>query len=118
MDTKTRNSLIVFPLLTFALSSIFYVRSFAGAPLEQVAPLLMWTPGVSALITQLMFHRTLPASVGALGRGAIWHRPCSFQSSTIWRSTCRSGSRASAGSMETISERCSPSCRWRWSRVC
>jgi uncharacterized protein len=67
MDTKTRNSLIVFLLVTFPLSSIFYVRPFAGAPLEQVAPLLMWTPGVTALITQLMFYRTLAGLGWRLG---------------------------------------------------
>ena len=30
METKTRNSLTCYLLLTFALSSIFYVWSFAG----------------------------------------------------------------------------------------
>src|SRR5688572_6588970 len=59
MDTKTRNSLLFFLVLTFALSSIFYVWSFSGASLEQVAPPLMWMPAVAAIITQLVFCRTL-----------------------------------------------------------
>src|SRR5438093_12089986 len=59
MDAKTRNSLILFLVLTFALSSIFYARSFSGAPLGQVAPLLMWTPGVAAIVTQLLFYPSL-----------------------------------------------------------
>ena len=59
MNSKTRNSLIVFLALTFAISSIFYRWSFSGAPLNRVVPFLMWTPGLCALITQLLFHRTL-----------------------------------------------------------
>ena len=55
MDTRTRNSLIVFLTLTFAISWIFYGWSFAGAPLNRVVPLLMWTPGLCALFTQLAF---------------------------------------------------------------
>jgi membrane protease YdiL (CAAX protease family) len=65
MEPKTRNSLILFLVLTFALSSIFYARSFSGAPLGRVAPLLMWMPGVAAIITQFVFYRT----VDGLG----WH---------------------------------------------
>jgi hypothetical protein len=42
MDSRTRNSLITFLVLTFALSVIVYVWSFSGASLELVAPLLMW----------------------------------------------------------------------------
>jgi membrane protease YdiL (CAAX protease family) len=59
MDVRTRSSLIVFLALTFALSAIFYAWSFSGAPLAQVAPLLMWMPGIAAIVTQLVFHRTL-----------------------------------------------------------
>jgi hypothetical protein len=32
VEPRARNSLIVFLVLTFALSSIFYIRSFSGAP--------------------------------------------------------------------------------------
>jgi hypothetical protein len=64
-EPRARNSLIVFLVLTFALSSIFYIRSFSGAPLGQVAPLLMWMPGVAAIVTQLLFFRT-PKGLG-------WH---------------------------------------------
>lgn len=69
MDAKTRNSLIVFLVLTFGLSSIFWVWSFQGASLGQVAPLLMWTPGVAAIVTQVAFHRTL---AGLGWRPAPW----------------------------------------------
>jgi hypothetical protein len=67
MDAKTRNSLIVFLALTFATSSIFYSWSFSGAPLNRVVPFLMWTPGLCALITQLLFHRTLAGLGWRLG---------------------------------------------------
>ena len=59
MDPRTRNSLLSFLVLTFALGSLFYGWSFSGAPLAQVAPLLMWMPGVAAIITQLMIYRTI-----------------------------------------------------------
>ncbi len=58
-------SLTVFLVLTFSVSAIFYARSYSGAPLGQVAPFLMWTPGLAAIVTQFIFYRTL----GGLG----WH---------------------------------------------
>jgi membrane protease YdiL (CAAX protease family) len=67
MDTKTRNSLIFFLVLTFALSSIFYAWLLSGAPLKQVAPPLMWMPGLAAVITQLIFYRTLAGMGWRLG---------------------------------------------------
>ena len=65
IEPHARNSLIFFLALTFALSSIFYVRSFSGAPLGQVVPLLMWMPGVAAIVTRLLFYRTI--------KGLGWH---------------------------------------------
>jgi hypothetical protein len=59
MDPGTRTSLLSLLILTFALTSLFYGWSFSGAPVAQVAPLLMWMPGVAAIITQLMFYRTI-----------------------------------------------------------
>src|SRR5262249_10581715 len=51
MDTRDRKSVLCFLALTFGISSIFWVRSFRGAPLNSVVPFLMWTPGVCALVT-------------------------------------------------------------------
>ena len=48
-----------FLTLTFAISSIFYGRSFYGASLSSVVPFLMWTPVVCAIVRQLVFHRTI-----------------------------------------------------------
>jgi hypothetical protein len=69
MEPRARNSLIFFLILTFALSSIFYIRSFSGAPLGQVPPLLMWMPGVAAVVTQLLFYRTIK---GLCWRSGSW----------------------------------------------
>lgn len=77
MEPAARNSLIFFLILTFAVSSLFYIRSFSGAPLEQVVPFLMWTPGVAAIVTQLLFYRTIsglgwrPGSWRYLAMGAL-----------------------------------------------
>ena len=66
MDAKNRNSVIVFLALTFAISAIFYTRSFSGASLSSVVPFLMCTPGLCAIVTQLVFNRT----IAGLGWGA------------------------------------------------
>ena len=58
MAASTRKSILVFLMLTFAISAIFYSWSFAGAPLNRVVPFLMWVPGLCGLITQLVFYRT------------------------------------------------------------
>jgi hypothetical protein len=80
---RIRNSLIVYLALTFALSTIFYVWSFSGAPLGQVARLLMWMPAAAAIITQIVFYRTLTSLGWRLGRGVILGWPSSYQSSTV-----------------------------------
>ena len=59
MDAKNRNAVIVFLGMTFAVSSIFYRWSFSGALLSSVVPFLMWTPGVCAIVTQLVFTGTI-----------------------------------------------------------
>ena len=67
LEPRARSSLICFLILTFALSSIFYVQSFSGAPLGEVAPRLMWMPGVAAIVTQLTFYRTIKGLGWQLG---------------------------------------------------
>jgi hypothetical protein len=61
MDTRAtaRRDVVCYLLLTFALSAIFYGWSLAGAPLGQVAPPLMWMPALAAIVTRLLFHRTV-----------------------------------------------------------
>jgi len=60
--TPTRK-IAVFLVLTFGLSSVFYLLIIAGGGLSAETELyvlgLMWCPGVSALLTQLYFHRSL-----------------------------------------------------------
>ena len=59
MGTQDGKSALCFLALTFGLSSIFWGRSFGGAPLSSVVPFLMWTPGVCAIVTQLVFNRPI-----------------------------------------------------------
>src|SRR6476660_687682 len=68
METQPHNRIAVFLILTFGLSSIFYTRLFFGASLATVAPLLMWTPGVAAVATRLLFDRTFSGLGWRLGR--------------------------------------------------
>src|SRR6478736_5889177 len=64
MDVEDRKSVLCFLALTFGISSVFWGRSFGGAPLNAVVPFLMWTPGVCAIVTQLVFKRPMaPQSV-------------------------------------------------------
>jgi membrane protease YdiL (CAAX protease family) len=67
MDARNRYGLIFFLVLTFAISSIHYVRSFSGASLGSVVPFLMWTPGLCAIVTQLVFRRTIAGLGWRLG---------------------------------------------------
>ena len=59
MDAQDRKSVLCFLALTFGISAIFWGRSFGGAPLSSVVPFLMWTPGVCAIVTQLVFNRPI-----------------------------------------------------------
>jgi uncharacterized protein len=58
--TRTKLSIFVFLLLTFALSSIFYLRiihsSLMGRHSGHDVLGLMWCPGVSGLLTRLIFQ--------------------------------------------------------------
>ena len=57
MDTRTRNSLIVFLTLTFAISSIFYGWSFSGAPLNRVVPFLGLNNNIGSMKRAFTFAR-------------------------------------------------------------
>lgn len=59
MGTQDRQSLAIFLTVTFSLSAVLYFWSFQGAPLSIVAPVLMWAPGVGALIAQRVVYGTL-----------------------------------------------------------
>ena len=66
MDTaspRLKRELTTFLLLTFGLSSIFYVlfarAKTLGAGGGLYVPMLMWCPGISALLTRLLFQRNL-----------------------------------------------------------
>lgn len=59
MHTAVRRRIVLFLVLTFALSSIFYFLIIARGRMEQLPVLgLMWCPGVAALITLLATRRT------------------------------------------------------------
>jgi membrane protease YdiL (CAAX protease family) len=92
---RLKKELTTFLVLTFGLSSIFYVF-FAHAKTLNVGGglyvgLLMWCPGVSALVTRLIFQRdvhgegwklaparyeligyALPIAYAAAAYGAVW----------------------------------------------
>jgi membrane protease YdiL (CAAX protease family) len=67
MATTTRNSLICYLVLTFALSSIAYGLLFAGMSLGSIVLPLMWSPAAAALITMFLFYRTLAGLGWRLG---------------------------------------------------
>jgi membrane protease YdiL (CAAX protease family) len=59
MTTTSSKKIWVFLILTFALSSIFYYLIISSGSVQRYSLGLMWCPGVSALITQLIFQRSL-----------------------------------------------------------
>ena len=92
---RWKRELATFLLLTFALSSIFYVvfarAKSLGAGGGLYVPMLMWCPGVSALVTRLLVQHNLrgegwapgpihyllagyalPIAYAACAYGAVW----------------------------------------------
>jgi uncharacterized protein len=61
--THARNKIIAFLCLTFLFSSIFYYQILSSGTMHTNSGIyvlgLMWCPGIAALITQLVFHRSL-----------------------------------------------------------
>jgi uncharacterized protein len=51
--------ILVFLLLTFTFSSVFYYLIIAAGSIHAYSAGLMWCPGAAALITQLLFQRNL-----------------------------------------------------------
>jgi CAAX protease family protein len=78
---RTKNSIIIYILLTAALSSIFYLlvihRSRAGQSLGLLILGLMWCPGVSGLLTRLAFQGNLR------GHGFGWGQT-KYQFASYW----------------------------------
>lgn len=54
--SKIKKSLLLFIILCFALSSIFYYLIIAKNMLD-ASTLLMWCPGVAAIIVKMVYHR-------------------------------------------------------------
>ncbi|MEP6761733.1 MAG: hypothetical protein ABJA93_10275, partial [Sporichthyaceae bacterium] len=50
---------VVFLVLTLALSAIFYPFIIASGSIQGYSSGLMWCPGVAALLTQLSFQRNI-----------------------------------------------------------
>lgn len=50
---------VVFLVLTLALSAIFYTLIIASGSIQGYSAGLMWCPGVAALLTQLIFQRNI-----------------------------------------------------------
>lgn len=70
MSASTKK-ILVFLLLTLALSSVFYYFIIAAGSLQAYSLGLMWSPGLAALLTQLIFHRSV--------RGLGWRvRPVKY----------------------------------------
>lgn len=78
---RTKISIIIYILLTAALSSIFYVqvihRTKSGQGLGLLILGLMWCPGVSGLLTRLVFQGNLH------GHGFGWGRT-KYQFASYW----------------------------------
>ena len=60
MPNEARRRVVIFLVLTYGLSSIFYAVIISGGKLKMLPVLgLMWCPGVAALITRLATQRNL-----------------------------------------------------------
>lgn len=66
---KVKKSILLFLITCFALSSIFYYL-IIGRGLLQFSYILMWCPGVAAIIVSMIYHR---------GENALNFRRCSVK---------------------------------------
>jgi len=57
--SKPVKKITVFVVITFALSSAFYVLSIRENSVSKYAFPIMWCPGIAAIVTQLIFERSL-----------------------------------------------------------
>jgi membrane protease YdiL (CAAX protease family) len=70
MRNRPTRKIVVFLVITFALSSVFYYLVFATHSFPSSYGLgLMWCPGIAAIITQLLFNRSLRGMGWKPGRG-------------------------------------------------
>src|SRR4051812_37012124 len=75
MPLSTRNRIVAFLVLTYALSTIFYVQIASAGAMKMLPVLgLMWCPGVAALVVRLASQRNLRAVGWGWGatRWPIW----------------------------------------------
>lgn len=79
--TRTINSILVYLILTLVLSSVFYRLILRSTPQEIFSHhyilFLMWSPGVSGLLTRLIFQRNLR------GHGFGWGK-WKYQFASYW----------------------------------
>jgi membrane protease YdiL (CAAX protease family) len=72
MKNTPRNKIILFLILTVAFSAVFYYLVISAGSLQAQGGAytlgLMWSPGVAAIITQLIFERSLRGMGWKLGR--------------------------------------------------
>lgn len=57
--SNIKKAIICFVILTFALSSVFWVLIMFTGRTGLITILLMWIPGISAIITALIFFRSI-----------------------------------------------------------
>lgn len=57
--TISRKKILVFLLLTFSFSAVFYYLILTSNSMQSYVAGLMWCPGIAAMLTQVAFHRSL-----------------------------------------------------------
>ena len=56
---STRNKVLVYLILTFGISSVFYYHMLSTGSVGDVGVVWMWSPGIAAILTQLLFRGSL-----------------------------------------------------------
>jgi uncharacterized protein len=59
MKRLSNKKILVFLVLTFSISSIFYYLKNSGGTSHDYTLALMWCPGIAALLTQLIFTHSI-----------------------------------------------------------
>ena len=72
MFTMPRTKILVFLILTFAFSSIFYYLIISSESLHPYSFGIMWCPGLAAILTQLIFQHNLRGLGWQVGKPKYW----------------------------------------------
>ena len=82
--STAHKKILVYLVLVFAFSSVFYYLMIASGAISGYTFPLMWCPGVAAILTQLLFQRNLRGMGWGVGKAKYWLVGYGFPGAPRW----------------------------------